>query len=338
MVRGNKIYADATEENMYASIDALADKLDRCVKKHKEKAADHHAEEVLKARCSPGLGLRMSMRLIIVSGLSGSGKSVALHMLEDIDFYCVDNIPAALLKPFISHTSAAWATPIRGPRSAWTRAIGPTKSKPFPPWSGELRRSGIGCEVLYLHAAEEVLLKRYAETRRKHPLVTGEVGLREAIASERRLLEPITTAADLGDRHLQHGRPRTARADSRAHRPPARGTAVADVRVLRLQARHSRRCGLRVRRAQPAESLLGARAAHLTGRDAAVIEYLDGHRQRAQHDRRSDRVPGKAHRRILAGEPQLSDHRDRLHRRPASLGVHRRAARRAFSQRPIRRC
>ncbi len=44
------------------------------------------------------------MRLIIVSGLSGSGKSVALHLLEDIDFYCVDNIPAALLKPFISHT------------------------------------------------------------------------------------------------------------------------------------------------------------------------------------------------------------------------------------------
>jgi putative sigma-54 modulation protein len=50
MVRGNKIYADATEENMYASIDALADKLDRCVKKHKEKASDHHAEDVLKAR------------------------------------------------------------------------------------------------------------------------------------------------------------------------------------------------------------------------------------------------------------------------------------------------
>jgi putative sigma-54 modulation protein len=52
MLRGNKIYADATEENMYASIDALADKLDRCVKKHKEKAADHHAEEVIK-RASP---------------------------------------------------------------------------------------------------------------------------------------------------------------------------------------------------------------------------------------------------------------------------------------------
>jgi putative sigma-54 modulation protein len=52
MLRGNKIYADATETNMYASIDALTDKLDRCVKKHKEKAADHHAEDVIKARLS----------------------------------------------------------------------------------------------------------------------------------------------------------------------------------------------------------------------------------------------------------------------------------------------
>jgi putative sigma-54 modulation protein len=49
-MRGNKIYADATEENMYAAIDALSDKLDRCVKKHKEKSSDHHAEEVIKAR------------------------------------------------------------------------------------------------------------------------------------------------------------------------------------------------------------------------------------------------------------------------------------------------
>ena len=138
----------------------------------------------------------MSMRLIIVSGLSGSGKSVALHMLEDMDFYCVDNIPAALLKPFISHT-------IRGTGDTYPRtAVGldarnrANEIETIPALVGELRRSGIDCEVLYLHAAEEVLLKRYAETRRKHPLVTGEVGLREAIASERRLLEPVITAAD----------------------------------------------------------------------------------------------------------------------------------------------
>jgi UPF0042 nucleotide-binding protein len=137
------------------------------------------------------------MRLIIVSGLSGSGKSVALHLLEDIDFYCVDNIPAALLKPFISHT-------IRGTDDIYPRtAVGldarnrPNEIETIPALVGELRRIGISCEVLYLHANDDVLLKRYAETRRKHPLVTGEVSLREAIASERELLEPITMTADL---------------------------------------------------------------------------------------------------------------------------------------------
>ena len=137
------------------------------------------------------------MRLVIVSGLSGSGKSVALHMLEDIDFYCVDNIPAALLKSFISHT-------VRGMGDTYPRtAVGldarnrPNEIETIPALVAQLRRSGITCEVLYLHASEEVLLKRYAETRRKHPLVGGDVGLREAIATERKLLEPITAAADL---------------------------------------------------------------------------------------------------------------------------------------------
>jgi UPF0042 nucleotide-binding protein len=137
------------------------------------------------------------MRLIIVSGLSGSGKSVALHQLEDIDFYCVDNIPAALLKPFIAHT-------IRGTDEVYPRtAVGldarnrPNEIETIPALVAELRRSGISSEVLYLHASDEVLLKRYAETRRKHPLVSPQVSLRDAIHSERKLLEPITIAADL---------------------------------------------------------------------------------------------------------------------------------------------
>ena len=131
-----------------------------------------------------------------MSGLSGSGKSVALHMLEDIDFYCVDNIPAALLKAFVSHT-------VRGMGDTYPRtAVGldarnrAGEIETIPALVAELRRSNIDCEVLYLHAAEEVLLKRYAETRRKHPLVTGEIGLREAIALERKLLDPITITAD----------------------------------------------------------------------------------------------------------------------------------------------
>jgi UPF0042 nucleotide-binding protein len=137
------------------------------------------------------------MRLIIVSGLSGSGKSIALHMLEDIDYYCVDNIPAALLKPLISHT-------IRASGDIYPRtAVGldarnrAGEIAMVPQLVDELRRSGIRCDVLYLHANDEVLLKRYAESRRKHPLIGDGVSLRDAIASERQLLEPITAAADL---------------------------------------------------------------------------------------------------------------------------------------------
>ncbi len=137
------------------------------------------------------------MRLIIVSGLSGSGKSVALHMLEDLDFYCIDNIPAALLKPFIAHT-------VRSPEPAYARtAVGldarnrPSEIASVPALTEELRRSGIACEILFLHADEDVILNRYGETRRKHPLSRDDVSLREAIAAERRLLEPVTDAADL---------------------------------------------------------------------------------------------------------------------------------------------
>ena len=137
------------------------------------------------------------MRLIIVSGLSGSGKSVALHLLEDIDYYCVDNIPAALLKPLISHT-------IRGSGDMYPRtAVGldarnrANEIATVPALVDELSRSGIECDVLYLHASDDVLLKRYAETRRKHPLIADGVTLREAIAAERGLLEPIIMAADL---------------------------------------------------------------------------------------------------------------------------------------------
>ena len=217
------------------------------------------------------------MRLIIVSGLSGSGKSVALHMLEDMDFYCVDNIPAALLKPFISHT-------VRGMGDTYPRtAVGldarnrPNEIETIPALVGELRRSGISCEVLYLHASDEVLLKRYAETRRKHPLVTGDVSLREAIASERRLLEPITTAADLvvdtsnmGVHELRElireriDRRREGRLSlmfesfGYKHGIPGDADYVFDVRSLpNPYWEHALR--------------------HLTGRDAPVIEYLAGY-------------------------------------------------------------
>ena len=137
------------------------------------------------------------MRIIILSGLSGSGKSVALHMLEDLGFYCIDNIPAAMLKPFISYT-------VRGPESTYERtAIGldarntAGEIATVPQLIDELRRSGIHCEVIFLVTGEEELLRRFAETRRKHPMSRNNVDLREAMAMERTLLDPIVNAADL---------------------------------------------------------------------------------------------------------------------------------------------
>ncbi len=137
------------------------------------------------------------MRLIFLSGLSGSGKSVALHALEDLDFYCIDNIPAALLQSFISHT-------VRSGSNIYQRtAIGIDARNPdaeigtVPMLLDELKRSGISCELVFLVANDEELLRRYAETRRKHPLSRQGVNLHEAIALERRLLDPLVHAADL---------------------------------------------------------------------------------------------------------------------------------------------
>jgi len=137
------------------------------------------------------------VRIIVLSGLSGSGKSVALHMLEDLGFYCIDNIPAALLKPFISHA-------VRSPEATYERAAVGLDARntaaeiaTVPRLIDELRRSGIGCEVIFLTATDEELLRRFAETRRKHPMSRHDVDLRAAMAMERQLLEPIVYAADL---------------------------------------------------------------------------------------------------------------------------------------------
>jgi len=137
------------------------------------------------------------VRLIFLSGLSGAGKSVALHMLEDLEFYCVDNLPATLLQSFISHT-------VRSGSGVYQRtAIGIDARNPdadlgtVPTLIGELKRSGIGCELIFLVASDEELLRRFAETRRKHPLSRQGADLHEAILEERRLLEPVINAADL---------------------------------------------------------------------------------------------------------------------------------------------
>jgi UPF0042 nucleotide-binding protein len=137
------------------------------------------------------------MRLVIVSGLSGSGKSVALNMLADLDYYCVDNIPAGLLPGFIAYTVRTSEPSYRLTAVGVDARNRPEDLADVPRLVAELRRSGIGCEILFLRAGNDVLLKRFSETRRRHPLSRDGIGLQEALEQEKRLLAPVATAADL---------------------------------------------------------------------------------------------------------------------------------------------
>ncbi len=138
------------------------------------------------------------MRLLVISGLSGSGKSIALQALEDQDYYCIDNLPLGLLGQFTGQMTDAASR-----RNVDNVAVGIDARNLardlglFNDIVAEVRRRGISCEVVFLTASDNVLIKRFSETRRKHPLTRSGVSLTEAIAEERRLLTPISTNADL---------------------------------------------------------------------------------------------------------------------------------------------
>ncbi len=137
------------------------------------------------------------MRLVIVSGRSGSGKSTALDVLEDNDFYCIDNLPAMLLPELAERTLLA--TELVYPQIAVSidARNAPNQLERFPELLSGLRDRHIICDVLYLDADDETLLKRFSETRRRHPLTNDSRSLAEAIRDEKVLLSPIIDLADL---------------------------------------------------------------------------------------------------------------------------------------------
>ena len=137
------------------------------------------------------------MRLVVISGMSGSGKSVALNMLEDLGWFCIDNIPAALLQSLVSHTLRKDDPQYRRLGVGLDARNRPEDLAAVPALIADLRRSGLRCELLYLRASDDVLLRRYAETRRRHPLAAADRSLSDAIASEAALLLPLADAADL---------------------------------------------------------------------------------------------------------------------------------------------
>ena len=137
------------------------------------------------------------MRLIIVSGLSGSGKSVALHVLEDLGYYCIDNLPAALLKSLFEEVTGPGKQPTKRVAVGVDARNRLSDLESLPESIGELRKVGVQTDVLFLQASDDILLKRYSETRRKHPLADRGTELRSAIATERELLGPVINSADL---------------------------------------------------------------------------------------------------------------------------------------------
>lgn len=137
------------------------------------------------------------MRLIIVSGRSGSGKSTALDVLEDNDFYCIDNLPAILLPQLAERTllSAELLHP-QVAVSIDARNM-PAQLAQFPTLLQAVKDRHIDCQVLYLDADDKTLLKRFSETRRRHPLTNDTRSLAEAIQDENIVLEPIAALADV---------------------------------------------------------------------------------------------------------------------------------------------
>lgn len=137
------------------------------------------------------------MKLVIVTGLSGSGKSIALHTLEDLGFYCMDNLPVFLLHSLANELAekrddifkkTAVGIDARNQRAALGQ---------LPEWVKDLRQRGVSTEMVFLEADEDTLIRRYSETRRRHPLSSGKTPLAEAIQTERAMLQSFRSVADL---------------------------------------------------------------------------------------------------------------------------------------------
>ena len=137
------------------------------------------------------------MKLVIVSGLSGSGKSVAINTLEDDDFYCIDNMPLSLLLTCIEHLTSTDSTYYEKIAIGVDARNASKDIVSFPDIVNAIKDRGIELELVHLEADEETLIQRYSETRRKHPLTKNGLPLVEAIQMEKHILEDLVLLADL---------------------------------------------------------------------------------------------------------------------------------------------
>lgn len=211
------------------------------------------------------------MQLALISGLSGSGKSIALNVLEDAGYYCVDNLPAPLLGELLAHLRGAGHARI----AVAADMRGGASIAALPQQLRQLQSAGVAVRFIFLDARDEVLIQRFSETRRRHPMADGDSTLAEAIARER---EALDTLLNLGHRiDTSNLKPNALRAmikdfiaaDGEAegltllfesfgfkHGLPLDADLVFDVRCL-------------------PNPFYDPELRPLTGRDAAVIAFLD---------------------------------------------------------------
>jgi RNase adapter protein RapZ len=145
---------------------------------------------------APAIHHPEAIHLIVLTGMSGGGKTVALRALEDLEFYCVDNLPTALLPQLVAAVSrgnegrrrnVAVGVDVRNPEEDLQR---------MPAVLSELAAAGVHAHLIFLDCRDDVLIKRYSETRRRHPLSARGLSLADAIAEERRVLRPLSSIAD----------------------------------------------------------------------------------------------------------------------------------------------
>ena len=214
-------------------------------------------------------------RLIVVSGMSGGGKSIALHTLEDLDFDCVDNLPAELLPDFVRNATGKGDLPPRLAVGIDVRNRQTDLSR-LPTWLSQAGALGLDTTLVFFDATDDVLLRRYAETRRRHPLSHRGLALAEAIAQERTLLRPLRALADVV----------IDTSETNVHQLRRRvitELGLGDDRTVSLLFE-----SFAYRRGVPADADFvfdarslpnphwDARLRPLSGRDRAIREYLDG--------------------------------------------------------------
>lgn len=137
------------------------------------------------------------MKLVIISGRSGSGKTTALHVLEDIGYYCVDNLPVSLLPQLMQELRQAKTPPVTMVAIGIDARNAGGQLHKLTNILRELTVQGVETQVIYLDSDDETLIKRFSETRRKHPISNDTNTLREAIEREREILNPVASCASL---------------------------------------------------------------------------------------------------------------------------------------------